>query len=89
MADTCTTHILDTGRMMVNAQREVRLERGGVRTETWTIDKDITRETYEKFKDAEGDVYVARAYVRDEPAVMLMPKADWERLVHVTAFRAD
>jgi hypothetical protein len=75
--------------MVVDAQREVRLEQSGVRTETWTIDTDVSREVYEQFKDVEGDVYVAIACERDAPKVTVLPRADWERLVQVTAFRAD
>src|SRR6266487_1599981 len=64
--DACVAHILDP--------------KHGLRTENWIIGEQVTPESYEKFKDAKGNIYVAIAYEKGEANVMLVQKAIWEQV---------
>lgn len=62
---TCRAHILEV--------------LGQPRVETWRIGEDVARETYEQFRDAEGDLYVI-GYPKDETTEQFVVKRSfWER----------
>lgn len=63
---SCTVHVLDPMQ-------------AGPRTETWNIGEHIGRETYEKWKDSKGDLYVLTIYEKGEPRSSVLQKEIWEQ----------
>lgn len=63
--DACPAHIIDPW---------------GNRTETWEIGKHVTREVYEKFKDAGGNLYVTVTYKAGQPDMRVVTKQYWDQL---------
>jgi hypothetical protein len=51
----------------------------GLRVETWTVGEQVKRETYVKFKDRNGYLYVLIAYEKGEPNAMFVAKAIWDQ----------
>ncbi len=51
-----------------------------VRTELWTIDKDIPSEKVNKFQDKEtGELYAVVAYEKGKPHTLLVKKELWQK----------
>ena len=48
--------------------------------ENWTIGKNISRETYDKFKDANGDLYATEFREDGETKTHVLRKDKWEEL---------
>ena len=48
--------------------------------ENWTIGKNISRETYDKFKDANGDIYATEFREDGETKTHVLRKDKWEEL---------
>jgi hypothetical protein len=65
MADACRVHILDAVR--------------GELTEDWLIGEDIDRATYDRVKDANGDVYVIAYYEAGNRKMKSAPKSMWDQ----------
>jgi hypothetical protein len=51
---------------------------GPKRTEFWQIDKDVTREFYERYKASNGRLYVLINYVDGEPRINLATQKNWD-----------
>ena len=66
-AESCRANILDSVQ--------------GLRIETWIVGKQIKRETYEKFKDQNGNIHMVIAYEKGEPSAMFVAKAMWVQIV--------
>jgi hypothetical protein len=62
----CVVHILDAVH--------------GLRVEKWTIGERVERETYDKFKDREGRLYVVVAYEKGEPKATFVVKEMWDQV---------
>lgn len=65
VVDACRVHILDPvqGELM----------------EDWLIGQDIDRATYDRVKDADGDVYVIAYYEGGERQMRTAPKSMWDQ----------
>ena len=61
--ESCKVHILDPVH--------------GLRVETWVVGEQVKRETYDKFKDDNGNIHMVIAYERGEPSAMFVAKAMW------------
>src|SRR4029077_12757352 len=51
---------------------------GPKRTEFWQIDKDVTREFYERYKALNGHLYVLINYMDGEPRINLVTQKNWD-----------
>jgi len=61
--DVCTAYILDPN---------------GNRTEKWIIGEHVSRETYDRLKDADGSLYIAICYEAGEPKSTVLKREIWE-----------
>jgi hypothetical protein len=61
--ESCRVHILDPMH--------------GLRVETWVVGEQVKRETYNKFKDQNGNIYMVVAYEKGEPNTMVVAKSMW------------
>jgi hypothetical protein len=62
--ENVTVHVLDV--------------RGRKRTEFWQIDKDVTREFYERYKASNGRLYVLINYAAGEPRINFATQKNWD-----------
>jgi len=62
----CKVHVLDAIR--------------GLRVENWTLGEQVSRETYDKFKDQNGHLYMVVAYEKGEPQAAFAVKATWDQV---------
>src|SRR5258708_1021311 len=63
--DGCTVHILDAIH--------------GERTENWIIGNQVPRETYDRLKHSDGDLYVMVYYEKGEPQMNALKKELWDQ----------
>jgi hypothetical protein len=60
---SCSVHVLDP--------------MSPLRVETWIIGEDVDEDTYNKFKDENGDLYLSIHYRDGAPTKHLMQRAIW------------
>ena len=63
--DACQVHILNPMT--------------GKRVENWIIGQQVNRESYDNFKDRDGNLYAAIHYKKGEPNLILVQKPIWEQ----------
>jgi hypothetical protein len=51
----------------------------GIQTRNWIIGESISRESYDRFKDGKGNVYVLAVYEKGEANLSLVPKSIWDQ----------
>jgi hypothetical protein len=64
--ESCRVHILDAIH--------------GLRVETWSVGEQIKRETYDKFKDRNGNIHMVVAYEKGEPNATFVAKTMWDQV---------
>jgi hypothetical protein len=57
----------------------------GTRVETWTVGEQVNEETYDKFKDRNGYLYVLVYYEKGEPNATFVAKPIWDRATELFA----
>jgi len=50
----------------------------GELVEYWKVDEDISRETFEKFKDKNDEIYVVHVYEKGEMKQLVVNKEIWK-----------
>jgi len=65
----CEVHILDA------------LE--GDRTVEWIVGEEVDQDTYERFKDRNGDLFVVVVYRKGEPEVSVTAREVWESMKNI------
>jgi phage-related protein len=66
-----------------NTQRSCQvhiLDPRGSRIENWIIGEQVKPETYDKFKDSNGRLYITVTYEKGEPNVMFVQKVMWDQV---------
>jgi hypothetical protein len=67
----CEVHILDAVH--------------GLRVEKWTLGEQVNRETYARFKDPNGNLYLVVAYEKGKPNSMFVAKTAWDQVARRSA----
>lgn len=58
-------------------------------TEIWKVGRDLPRQTYDEFKDGNGDVYVMVVYEAGQPEMNLVKKEIWDQLEEQISQKVD
>src|SRR5439155_11522043 len=61
----CVVHILDPMH-------------DGSRTESWIIGEQVSRETYDRLKHSNGELYVIVYYERGQTTIQMLKKESWD-----------